>query len=189
MCKFVSYLSDEPLQFHTIKTYLSGLSFFQIKSGHGDPFRAIMPRLDYVLKGVKRVQATMGGNRRERLPITPDVLRKLKGVWASTSADPDSKLIWAACCLCFFAFLRVGEMTTPDVKSYDPGVHLCLSDVAVDSARNPSFVRVSIKQSKTDPFWRGICLFVGRTDAELSLPSGSDLLFPTLQRFSPRPSV
>jgi hypothetical protein len=58
-------------------------------------------------------------------------------------------------------------MITPDEKSYDPGLHLCLSDVAVESARNPSFVRISIKQSKTDPFRQGICLFVGRTDSEL----------------------
>ena len=186
LCKFVSYLADEPFQFRTIKMYLSGLRFFQIKSGHGDPFSAIMPRLDYVLKGVKRVQATMEGNRRERLPITPDILRKLKGIWASTSSDPDSKLIWAACCLCFFAFLRVGEMTTPDAKSYDPGVHLCLSDVAVDSARNPSFVRISIKQSKTDPFRRGICLFVGRTDAELC-PVAAILSFLLCRGSAPGP--
>ena len=39
--------------------------------------------------------------------------------------------------------------------------------MAVDSARNPSFVRISMKQSKTNPFRRGICLFVGRTDSEL----------------------
>ena len=145
-----------------------------------------MPRLDYVLKGIKRVQATTVGNRRERLPITPEIMHKLKGVWATTCSDPDIKLIWAACCLAFFAFLQVGEMTTPDAKSYDPGVHLCLSDVAVDNARNPSFVRISVKQSKTDPFRRGICLFVGRTDSDLC-PVAAILSFLLCRGSAPGP--
>ena len=167
LCTFVSHLADQPLQHRTIKTYLSGLRFFQIRAGYGDPFTAIMPRLDYVMKGIKRVQATSGRGSRQRLPITPAILRKLKEVWAESAGNPDTKLIWAACCLCFFAFLRVGEMTTPDARSYDPGAHLCYADVALDDSRNPSFLRIRIKQSKTDPFRRGINLFVGRTDSDL----------------------
>jgi hypothetical protein len=91
---------------------MSNLRFLQIKLGCGDPFAAVMPRLDYVMKGIKRVRATSGKGVRERLPITPDILLRLKGVWVQTAHDPDTKLICAACCLCFFAFLRVGEMTT-----------------------------------------------------------------------------
>ena len=71
LCKFVSYLADESLQHRTIKTYLSGLRFFQIKAGLSDPFQAPTPRLDYVLKGVRRVQAKLGKGNRVRLHITP----------------------------------------------------------------------------------------------------------------------
>ena len=126
-----------------------------------------MPRLDYVMKGIKRVQATSGRSSRVRLPITPAILIKLKNVWTESAGDLGTKLIWAACCLCFFAFPRVGKMTIPDAQSYDPGAHLCYADVAIDNTRNPKLLRIRIKQSKTDPFQRGIHLFVGRTGSEL----------------------
>ena len=76
-------------------------------------------------------------------------------------------MLWAACCVCFFAFLRVGEMTVPSDNTYDPSVHLGIGDIAVDDPQMPSMVRIRIKQSKTDPFRKGIYLFVGRTASGL----------------------
>ena len=58
-------------------------------------------------------------------------------------------------------------MTAPSEAGYDPGVHLYVSDVAVDSASNPTFVQLRIKQSKTDPFRLGAKLVVGRTGMSL----------------------
>lgn len=166
---FVSYLADEKLTHRTIKTYLSAVRFLQISEGHLDPFQgSAMPRLEYVLRGVKRIQTQAGvQGARARLPITPHILRLLKGVWSHTASDHDTKMIWGACCLCFFAFMRAGELTVPDAKSYDPTVHLSFSDVAIDDPRRPSFLRVTIKQSKTDPFRKGIDLFVGRTGLDI----------------------
>ena len=51
LCKFVPYLADESLQHRTMKTYLSGLRFVQIKAGLGDPFQSQMPRLDLCFEG------------------------------------------------------------------------------------------------------------------------------------------
>ena len=101
LCKFVTQLAEESFQYRSIKTYLSGLRYFQISTGLGDPYKAHMPKLDYVLKGVKRVRAMSGSGARECLPITPTILRKLKSVWSVSVHDPDSKLLWAACCLLF----------------------------------------------------------------------------------------
>ena len=126
-----------------------------------------MPKLEYVLKGVKKHQAEKGSGQRERLPITPHLLRQIKQVWEKEGDSRDVKMLWAACCLCFFAFLRAGEMTVPNDKDYDPAVHLSMGDIAVDDARSPTVVQINIKQSKTDPFRRGVNLFVGRTGSDL----------------------
>jgi len=91
----------------------------------------------------------------------------MREVWAPQSTDPDIKMLWAACCLGFFGFLRVGEMTVPPQGVFDPDVHLGFNDIAIDDLESPSFIRVTIKQSKTDPFRRGVQLFIGRTRTDL----------------------
>ena len=187
LCKFVSYLASEGLKHRSIKTYLSGVRYLQIRSGFPDPFHGShMPRLDYTVRGVKRVESERGGGLRTRLPITPPLLRQLKGVWAKTSASRDTKMIWAACCLGFFGFLRAGEMTAPENGSFDKNVHLGFGDIAVDSAAAPSFVRVTIKQSKTDPFRRGVDIFLGRTRTDLC-PVAAILSYLTARGAGPGP--
>ena len=74
-------------------------------------------------------------------------------------------MLWAACTLGFFGFLRCGEFTCG--QAYDPGCHLSLGDIAIDSPSNPSTMRVTLKQSKTDPFRQGIDIFLGATGATL----------------------
>ena len=141
----------------------------QIWAGFPDPFGVMvqMPQLDYVLRGIKCQETERGGNSRERLPITPHILRRLWEVWAPDSHLRDTKLVWAAATLCFFAFLRAGELTTPTTTTYDPNVHLCLADIAVDDPLSPSLLQVGIKQSKTDPFRKGVRLSIGRTGTKL----------------------
>ena len=60
-------------------------------------------------------------------------------------------------------------MTVPSDSTYDPSVHLSYKDIAVDDPVNPQtqIISVFIKQSKTDPFRRGINLFLGRTSSDL----------------------
>ena len=67
----------------------------------------------------------------------------------------------------FFAFLRIGELTVPSDTTYDPNVHLSVKDIAVDKCQSPSLLRITLKQSKTDPYRKGVDLFAGHTSSVL----------------------
>ena len=54
-------------------------------------------------------------------------------------------------------------MTAPSNTTYDASVHLSISDIAVDNSKAPAVVRVTIKASKTDPFRKGVELYLGKT--------------------------
>ena len=75
-------------------------------------------------------------------------------------------MLWAACCLGFFGFLRAGEFTVN--CAFDPSIHLTVQDLQVDAEVNPSSLRVRIKSSKTDPFRQGCFIYLGCGQAPLS---------------------
>ena len=148
--------------------YLSAIRHMQIEAALPDPFKgAPMARLEYVTRGIKKHEAEMKVGQRPRLPITPPLLLQMRAVWEPTGDSHNTKMLWAASCLCFFAFLRAGELTVPAEREYDPEVHLSMGDVAVDDTGQPTLLRVVIKRSKTDPFRKGVNLFVGRTQSVL----------------------
>ena len=67
-------------------------------------------------------------------------------------------MVWVTSCLGFFGFLRAGEFTTN--SSFDPSLHLAVSDIQADALVDPSCFRVYIKSSKTDPLLRGCVIYV-----------------------------
>ena len=94
LCSFVAFLATEKLKHRSINTYLSAVCHLQIREGFPDP-AVQMPRLEYVLRGIKRSESEDGGGGWERLPITPHILQQLWGVWAPMGHLRDTKLIWA----------------------------------------------------------------------------------------------
>ena len=82
---------------------------------------------------------------------------KLKSIWLS-NPSPDNIMLWAAASLCFFGFLRAVEITIPSDQGFDPGAHLTISDVIVNSFKSLKMLKVRIK--KTDPFQEGIDIFI-----------------------------
>ena len=76
-------------------------------------------------------------------------------------------MLWAACCVGFFGFLRAGEFTVPSEETFDPASHMTFNDVAVDSHTSPTIMRIRLKVSKCDPFRRGVDIVLGRTYTDL----------------------
>ena len=76
-------------------------------------------------------------------------------------------MLWAACLLRFFEFLRSSEFTVPSEAAFDPDTHLTSSDLTLNDHQNPTILQVRLKQSKTDPFQAGHSIYIGRTDNEL----------------------
>ena len=162
---FVALLYREGLSGGTVKSYLSAVRHMHISMGLGDPHISSMPQLEYVVKGMKK--KTAGRAARVRRPITPQILRQMKQVWQLLPDRHNSAMLWAAVCMCFFGFLRSGEVVVPSDSDYDSSTHLSFGDVRVDSVDFPQYVEVRIKASKTDPFRQGVSVFLGWKDADL----------------------
>ena len=187
LCRFSAWLAAQSVSARTIKSYLSALRYLQIQRMGHDPQMSSMASLHYVLQGVKRSQALAGANTpRTRLPITTDIMRLLKRSWEARGIDFTTVMLWAVACTCFFGFLRSGEATLPAAPAYDPGAHLSISDVSVDSPTSPTKICVRIKASKTDPFRQGVTICLGRTGQELC-PVGALLSYIARRGLSPGP--
>jgi hypothetical protein len=158
----VAHLYRERLASGTVKNYLSAVRYSQIALGLGDPGMGEMRQLEYVLKGLKRRASR--GTQRTRRPITPNILHRIERVWEAHPNKRDTTMLWAASTMCFFGFLRMGEVVVPSESQYDAEVHLSHGDTKVDNPRSPSYLEVRIKCSKTDPFRKGVSVYLGRTD-------------------------
>ena len=159
---FVSYLASCNLCYPTIKAYLAGIRSLHVVTGYDVNFQShLTSRLHQVLKGIRKDKASTLLSRIRR-PITRDIMLKIKGALLKNPHSYHNIMMWAACCLAFFGFLRSSEFTIPSQSSYDPEVHLSIKDVAVDNRAKPWMLKVSIKQSKTDPFRQGVTLCLGK---------------------------
>ena len=164
LLRFVAHLYRGGLKAGTIKSYLAAIRHAQIALGLGNPHMENMSQLEYVVRGVKRLT-----NRpvRTRLPITFDLLGRLRQAWYAGLREHDAMMLWAAAATCFFGFLRMGEVVIPSDSSFDPSVHPTAADVNVDSHASPSYLAIRIKASKTDPFRQGVTIYLGRTNYKL----------------------
>ena len=96
LCRFVAFLFTSSLSHQSICSYLSAVRHMQIVAGGPDPARSNFPRLTYALKGAKRTGSPK--QKRVRLPITPDILRKIHTAWSQGPLDADKVMLWAALC-------------------------------------------------------------------------------------------
>lgn len=119
--------------------------------------------------GIQRDRAEHGcQSSRRRLPVTPEILRRVRSVWNTKAEDPNTVMVWAAATPCLLGFFRSGELTVPSRAAYNPHVHLLWGDVVANSLTNPTTLRIHLEQSKKcDQLGRGVDLLVGRTRDDL----------------------
>ena len=162
-CLYVAYLAEKGLRTRSISVYLAALRHLRVSCGEAPGERSAWPRLQYVLKGVKRTQAVDTPIRR-RLPITIGIMAKLQAALAAHEDQYTGRLLWAACCLGFFGFMRCGEFLVTKAGE-QPAV--LAGDVAVDSHSNPTMLRVFLRRAKCDPFGNGANIYIGVTGSAL----------------------
>ena len=146
----------------TIKTYLVGVRHLHVIHGLNNPLEDKL-RLQQVLRGIHRVKPN---KKCPRLPVTPFIMSAIK---QSLDRHPsfDATMLWAACCMGFFGFMRCGEFTVASQAAYDSNKHLSAADVAVDSHVNPTMLAVTLKQSKTDQFGNGVTIYLCLTKGSI----------------------
>ena len=152
----------------------------------GDIQFTSMPVLEHVLRGVKKEHAKKAKPTLIRLPITSTILLKIRAVWEKDAKDFDKIMLWAACCTCYFGFLRSGEVCVPSAKEYDSSAHLSIGDITVDSHEKPSVLSINIKASKTDPYRQGVTIYLGASD-QLLCPVKALLAYITARGQMPGP--
>ena len=77
-CLFIAFLHQEGLAGSSAKSYLAALQYTLISIGFGDLQVAEWPKLSYVIRRFKKLAAA---KQTLQFPITPFILRPLKGVW------------------------------------------------------------------------------------------------------------
>jgi len=55
----------------------------------------------------------------------------------------------------------------PSQQTYDPAVQLSIEDLVINSTSTLSVVKLTIKQSNTDPFRKGVDLYLGKKEADI----------------------
>ena len=112
LCSFVAYLANTNCAYQTIRSYLAAVRYLQIANNLTPTPLASMHKLQLVMRGARRHVAS-SRTVKPRLPITPEILRKLRALWSGRAHEFDVILLWAACCSAFFVFF-------PRRRNHDP---------------------------------------------------------------------
>ena len=153
----------------TRRTYQSDLNrylSFCYMFGVSAPFPVSEALLCYFVTSLARegvapstVRTYLAGkpSARQRLPVTPALLRQMRppALQNPATASYQEKMHWAAATVCFFVFSARATVPTP--SAFDAAVHLAWGDVAI--ADKGGALRVFLKRSKTDQYGRGTEVF------------------------------
>ena len=130
---YVTFSALQRISYKSLTVYLSGINFHaQLRSSSFD--FSSMPRLYYLLRGIRRSQ----GNsliKERRQPITVQHMLVLNRHLAICYPNNDGVMLWSACTMAFFGMLRSAEYTAPYVSSFS-ATTLLFGDVTLNINNN-----------------------------------------------------
>ncbi|XP_065195660.1 uncharacterized protein LOC135827065 [Sycon ciliatum] len=159
LSSFATYLARS-VKPGTVANYISAVRDLHLECGMDDPTKGatLLPR---VLKGIKRVKGTAPSMT--RLPLTSDLIRSVVDRLRNnpTSTPDDRVMLQAAILLAFHGFLRCAEFTVSDHAPFDPRFDAAGDSVKIAYHGGKPALQFVVKRSKTDPFARGMTLYIG----------------------------
>ncbi|XP_055350942.1 uncharacterized protein LOC129597431 [Paramacrobiotus metropolitanus] len=145
--RFIAHLFLQNISPATIKVYVASIAKVHAEASLPSPTASAS-----VLRAVDGCRRICPKAVDGRLPITLDIMRRLKDNIRSSALSAYSKLlIWSTFTTAFFAALRVSEFTSQSTRHYDDRRTLSTSDVTIGSES----VVISVRRSKTDQFGHG----------------------------------
>lgn len=122
---YIAFLS-RTCKYKTIKNYLQGLRDYWMDALGTNPMEGWV-RVDWALRGVRRLQGDAQGRKR---PITPAML--LSFAQHMDFLSPLEVCTFTAMLIAFFGFFRKSNVTVSSPSQFDPSKHLRRGDVRVD---------------------------------------------------------
>ena len=130
---FIGWMINRDLRANSIQVYLSGLRMSHITSGFFG-VKLYEDIVSHLVRGLKQrdlVRDKVSG-KTGRLPVTMDIMTKLRVAIRKSSWDMEKKrLVWAICCLAFNGSFRIHELVSRETRIYDPTSTLLLRDVNI----------------------------------------------------------
>lgn len=118
MALFIAHLYNSHYAPSTVNTYISALGYSHKLLGFADPSKVFY--VSQILIGYNKV----GFRLDSRLPITLPILDPLISVAPSLQGSPyQISQFQTMCSLAFFAFLRIGEITSVKNSGANPSLH------------------------------------------------------------------
>ena len=74
--------------------------------------------------------------------------------------------LWAITSTAFFGFFQLGELLLISASAFNPSIHLCWGEVAMNNHEFPSVVQIHSKVSKCDQFGKGVDVIVAGTSGK-----------------------
>ena len=122
--RFLIHLSSY-CKYSTIINYLSAINVLHRHFGHDVTFQEVFT-VKLIVRSLRRV---LGDAREQKLPITPEILLRLR---PTLTADSDSGF-WAAMLMGFYSFFRKSNLVPKSAKDYDPSKTLLRKNIIVRS--------------------------------------------------------